>query len=76
MINHKRSRSDQEEIRLKDRRRKLTDKKANEIKKLLRYSPKIERAKNCPKCGPAMFLGLHKDRLYCGSCHYSEFLKK
>ncbi len=37
---------------------------------------KIEKGKTCPKCGPAMFLGIHKDRLYCGSCHYTEFVKK
>jgi len=36
----------------------------------------IERAKSCPKCGPANFLAVHKDRLYCGSCHYTEFSKK
>ena len=37
---------------------------------------KIERAKSCPKCGPGNFLGIHKDRIYCGTCHYTEFLKK
>ncbi len=37
---------------------------------------KVERAKTCPKCGPGMFLAVHKDRLYCGHCHYTEFLKK
>ncbi|MBI2148318.1 30S ribosomal protein S27ae [Candidatus Woesearchaeota archaeon] len=37
---------------------------------------KLEKAKTCPKCGPGMFLGVHKDRLYCGSCKYTEFLKK
>ena len=37
---------------------------------------KIERAKTCPKCGPGMFLAVHKDRLYCGKCYYTEFLKK
>lgn len=37
---------------------------------------KAERSKTCPKCGPAVFLAQHKDRVYCGSCHYTEFLKK
>ncbi len=37
---------------------------------------KIERSKTCPKCGPAIFLGIHKDRIYCGTCHYTEFSKK
>ena len=37
---------------------------------------KIERAKTCPKCGPGMFLAVHKDRLTCGSCKYVEFNSK
>lgn len=37
---------------------------------------KIERAKTCPKCGPGTFLAVHKDRVYCGLCHYTEFSKK
>ncbi|MBI2138218.1 30S ribosomal protein S27ae [Candidatus Woesearchaeota archaeon] len=30
----------------------------------------------CPKCGNGFFLALHKDRLTCGQCKYTEFLKK
>ncbi len=26
----------------------------------------------CPKCGPGMFLGKHKDRVVCGKCSYVE----
>ncbi len=37
---------------------------------------KIERKKSCPKCGVGIFLADHKDRLYCGKCHYVEFKKK
>ncbi|MBI2576145.1 30S ribosomal protein S27ae [Candidatus Woesearchaeota archaeon] len=29
----------------------------------------------CPKCGTGTFLGRHKDRLSCGTCHYTEFVK-
>ena len=29
----------------------------------------------CPKCGPGVFLAQHKDRLSCGKCGYTEFLK-
>lgn len=32
--------------------------------------------KTCPKCGPSVFLAAHKDRLACGKCDYTEFLKK
>lgn len=28
--------------------------------------------KSCPKCGPGTFLGEHKDRRVCGTCHYME----
>ncbi|MBS3124193.1 30S ribosomal protein S27ae [Candidatus Woesearchaeota archaeon] len=38
---------------------------------------KVERKnKSCPKCGPGTFLGMHKDRVVCGTCHYVEFTKK
>ncbi len=38
---------------------------------------KAERKnRNCPKCGPGMFLAAHKDRLVCGSCKYVEFTSK
>lgn len=32
------------------------------------------KAKNkyCPKCGPGVMLAQHKDRVYCGRCHYME----
>ena len=35
-------------------------------------------AKSCPRCGPGVFLAesKNKDRLYCGKCHYTEFLTK
>lgn len=33
---------------------------------------KLKRSKSCPKCGNGTFLADHKDRLYCGNCHYLE----
>lgn len=39
--------------------------------------PKIERKnRTCPKCGPGMFMGKHKNRVVCGKCHYTEYTKK
>ena len=32
--------------------------------------------KSCPKCGHGTFMAKHNNRLYCGTCHYTEFLKK
>ena len=37
---------------------------------------KLTRGQTCPKCGPAIFLGVHKDRVTCGSCGYTTFTKK
>lgn len=35
---------------------------------------KVKRSKSCPRCGAGVFLANHKNRLYCGKCHYAEFL--
>ncbi len=37
---------------------------------------KVVRMKSCLKCGPGNFLAEHKDRFYCGKCHYVEIKKK
>ncbi len=37
---------------------------------------KLIRGKNCPRCGPGIFLMKAKNRVYCGKCHYTEFLSK
>jgi small subunit ribosomal protein S27Ae len=29
----------------------------------------------CPRCGPGVFMGEHKDRVACGKCGYTEFKK-
>lgn len=34
----------------------------------------LRKAKACVKCGAGIFLAVHKDRLTCGKCHYTEFL--
>lgn len=37
---------------------------------------KVIRERSCPRCGGGVFLMKAKDRLYCGRCHYTEFLSK
>jgi small subunit ribosomal protein S27Ae len=38
---------------------------------------KLTRSRrSCPKCGPGVFLGKHKNRVSCGKCGYAEFEKK
>jgi len=34
----------------------------------------ISRERNCPRCGQGIFLMKASDRVYCGKCHYTEFV--
>ena len=36
---------------------------------------KILRGKNCPRCGPGVFVAVNQGRIHCGRCHYTEFEK-
>jgi len=58
------------------KRKKKPKKPSEKWKKYKTSSGKLERAKSCPKCGPEVFLAIHKDRVYCGKCKYMEVLKK
>ena len=58
------------------KKKKAKNKKPS--KKYTKYkleSNKLVRAKSCPKCGEGVFLAEHKDRYYCGKCHYVEIKK-
>ena len=51
-------------------------------KKELKAHPRWEKYKSgkadgkfCPRCGPGIFLAKMKDRLYCGKCQYTEYVK-
>jgi len=35
----------------------------------------IKKPRYCPRCGPGIILAKHKNRFYCGKCHYVEFVK-
>ena len=37
---------------------------------------KAERAKSCGRCGPGTFLAVHKNRVTCGRCGFSETITK
>ncbi|MBS3107810.1 30S ribosomal protein S27ae [Candidatus Woesearchaeota archaeon] len=45
---------------------------STKYKKFTISDGKVTRKKYCPKCGPGIFMGEHKDRYYCGKCHYME----
>ena len=36
----------------------------------------VRKKKFCPRCGPGTFLADSNNRLYCGKCHYTEFVGK
>ncbi len=36
---------------------------------------KIVREKTCPRCGPGVFVMKASNRIYCGRCRYTEFIK-
>jgi small subunit ribosomal protein S27Ae len=36
----------------------------------------VRAGMGCPKCGPGVHMGEHKDRYTCGKCTYSEFKKQ
>jgi len=56
----------------KAHKNKLTSKKYSHYKV---SGDKVESEKHCPRCGPGIFLAKHKDRLACGKCRYTEFVK-
>lgn len=46
-------------------------------KKYTKYSVNgevVNRERICPRCGPGVFLMVSKNRVYCGKCHYTEFI--
>ncbi|MAG73198.1 30S ribosomal protein S27ae [archaeon] len=65
----------------KDKKKKPAEKAKKEGKKLsalyeISGDSITRKNKTCPKCGPGMFMGKHKDRVVCGSCQYVEYTKK
>jgi small subunit ribosomal protein S27Ae len=63
----------------KKRKGKKPRKNRTPSKKWIKYKiseGKIERGKICPKCGPGVYLGEHKNRFHCGRCNYTEFKEK
>jgi len=60
-----------------DKKTKIKKKKTSKVN--LNYDPKGNfKRKNqfCPKCGAGVFMGKHKDRVSCGKCGYTEFIRE
>ena len=58
--------------------KKATEKKPIQKKDAYQVDgDKVTRVKPvCPKCGPGVFMAVHKDRTSCGRCGYTEFNNK
>ena len=57
-------------------KKKVKNKKpSKKYKKYMVSGNRVERKQSCPKCGPEVFLADHKDRVYCGHCHYTVMKK-
>jgi len=58
----------------------MAEKENKKISKSERYDVSTgvlkRKNKSCPKCGPGVFMGEHKDRVSCGKCGYLEMRKK
>jgi len=70
---------EKKERKKKERKGKKPHKNKPTSKRWTKYKAegdKLIREKTCPRCGPGIFLMKAKDRLYCGKCHYTEFLSK
>jgi len=68
-----------EEKKKKERKGKKKRLNKPTSKKYSKYkieAGKIVRAKICHRCGPGIFLMDAGNRLYCGKCHFTEFLTK
>jgi len=58
-------------------KKKKKPQKAVDIKSLYSIEGGVLKRKTefCPKCGPGVFLAKHKNRVSCGKCGYTEFIK-
>jgi len=56
----------------KKKKNKPTSKKYSKYKI---EGDRIIRERSCPRCGNGVFLMKAKNRLYCGRCHLTEFIK-
>lgn len=62
---------------VKKGKKKRKNKKSSERwKKYKIKETTIIREKFCPRCGPGIFLAKHQNRLFCGKCHYTEYITK
>ncbi|MEM3405692.1 MAG: 30S ribosomal protein S27ae [Candidatus Pacearchaeota archaeon] len=57
----------------KGKKKHINKKPSEKWKKYKIVGEKLEKERICPRCGIGVFLAKHKNRIYCGKCHYTEF---
>lgn len=50
--------------------------KTKTSKKWTLYEAGKRKNKFCIKCGPGIFMANHKNRISCGKCGYTEYIKQ
>ncbi len=62
--------------KIKGKKKKKNNASSKKSKMYKIEGDKVVRERSCPRCGPGIFLAKGQNRLYCGKCHFTEFLKK
>jgi ubiquitin-small subunit ribosomal protein S27Ae len=60
----------------KGKKKKQNKPTSQKWKKYKIVDGKIVKERECPRCGPAIFLMKAPNRVYCGKCGYTEFMGK
>ncbi|MDP1729311.1 MAG: 30S ribosomal protein S27ae [archaeon] len=63
-------------VKNKSKRKKTSHPTSKKYKFYAIEGDTVKRGKSCPRCGPGIFLMMAKDRVYCGKCHFTEFVSK
>jgi small subunit ribosomal protein S27Ae len=63
-------------VKNKSKRKKVNKPTSKKYKFYKIEGDEVKRGRNCPRCGPGIFLMKADNRVYCGKCHYSEFFAK
>jgi small subunit ribosomal protein S27Ae len=63
-------------VKNKSKRKKVNKPTSKKYKFYKIDGEKIVRERTCPRCGPGIFLMNADNRIYCGKCHWTEFIGK
>jgi len=63
-------------VKNKSKRKKVNKPTSKKYKFYKIEGDSVKKEKSCPRCGQGIFLMKASNRLYCGKCHYTEFVSK